>query len=169
MSLSIYEISVPVFVRKLGVLSRLLAKGEAHAAASGMAPAEILEAKLAPNMYNLIRQVQTACDAAKFGAARLAGITPPSHPDTETSFAELQARIKSVLDFLNGLDQAAFEGAENKPVALKTGSGDLSFDGKGYLLTFALPHFYFHIVTAYDILRHKGVELVKGNYLGLKD
>lgn len=169
MSLSMYEISVPVFVRNLNVLSKLLTKGEAHAAAHGMAPAEILEAKLAPNMYNLIRQVQTACDAAKFGAARLAGVTPPSNPDTETTFAELQARIKVTLDFLNSLDKAAFDGAESKPIAIKTGSGDLSFDGKGYLLTFALPHFQFHIVTAYDILRHKGVELVKGHYLGLKD
>lgn len=167
MSLSMYQASVPVFARMLDMLSKLLTKAEAHAAAHGMTPADLLEARLAPDMYPLTRQIQAACDAAKFGAARPAGVTPPSHPDTETSFAELQARIKAVQDFISGIGEAAFAGAETRSVALKTGSGELSFTGQDYLLSFALPNFYFHAVTAYDILRHKGLPLVKRDYLNL--
>ncbi|MCW0234780.1 MAG: DUF1993 domain-containing protein [Ferrovibrio sp.] len=167
MSLSMYQASVPVFARSLRMLSNLLAKAEAHAAAQGMKPEELLEARLAPDMYALTRQIQAACDAAKFGAARPAGVTPPSHPDTETSFAELQARITAVLDFINGIGEAAFAGSETRPVSLKTGSGELSFTGQEYLLGFALPNFFFHAVTAYDILRHKGLPLVKRDFLNL--
>lgn len=167
MSLSMYQASVPVFARSLNMLSKLLAKAEAHAAANGLKPEDLLEARLAPDMYALTRQIQAACDAAKFGAARPAGITPPSHPDTETTFAELQARIKAVLDFINGIDETAFMGAETRPVALKTGSGELSFTGQDYLISFALPNFFFHAVTAYDILRHKGLPLVKRDFLNL--
>lgn len=167
MSLSMYQASVPVFARGLSMLSKLLTKAEAHAAANGLSPADLLEARLAPDMYALTRQIQAACDAAKFGAARPAGVTPPSHPDTETSFAELQARIKAVLDFINGIGEAAFEGAETRAVALKTGSGELSFTGQDYLTGFALPNFFFHAVTAYDILRHKGLPLVKRDFLNL--
>ncbi len=167
MSLSMYQASVPVFARSLNMLSKLLAKAEAHAAANGLKPEDLLEARLAPDMYALTRQIQAACDAAKFGAARPAGVTPPSHPDTETTFAELQARIKAVLDFINGIDETAFMGAESRPVALKTGSGELSFTGQDYLISFALPNFFFHAVTAYDILRHKGLPLVKRDFLNL--
>jgi hypothetical protein len=167
MSLSMYQASVPVFARGLSMLSKLLTKAEAHAAANGLSPADLLEARLAPDMYALTRQIQAACDAAKFGAARPAGVTPPSHPDTETSFAELQARIKAVLDFINGIGEAAFEGAETRAVALKTGSGELSFTGQDYLVSFALPNFFFHAVTAYDILRHRGLPLVKRDFLNL--
>jgi hypothetical protein len=167
MSLSMYQASVPVFARSLNMLSKLLTKAEAHAAANGLKPEDLLEARLAPDMYALTRQIQAACDAAKFGAARPAGVTPPSHPDTETTFAELQARIKAVLDFINSIDETAFMGAESRPVALKTGSGELSFTGQDYLISFALPNFFFHAVTAYDILRHKGLPLVKRDFLNL--
>jgi hypothetical protein len=167
MSLSMYQASVPAFIRSLNMLSKLLGKAEAHAAANGLKPEDLLEARLAPDMYALTRQIQAACDAAKFGVARPAGVTPPSHPDTETSFAELQARIKAVLDFINGVGEAAFEGAETRAVTLKTGSGELNFSGQDYLLGFALPNFYFHAVTAYDILRHKGLPLVKRDFLNL--
>lgn len=167
MSLSMYEASVPVFAKELTVLSKLLEKGEAHVAARGLEPAELLEARLAPDMYALTRQVQAACDAAKFGSARPAGVTPPSNPDTETTFAELQARIKAMLDFINGIDKAAFDGAATRPVTVKTGSGELNFTGQNYLLGFALPNFFFHMVTAYDILRHKGVEIGKRDFLAL--
>lgn len=167
MSLSMYQAAVPVFTRMLDMLSKLLTKAEAHAAAQGLNPADLLEARLAPDMYPLTRQIQVACDAAKFGVARPAGVTPPSHPDTETTFAELQARIKAVREFIGGVDAAAFAGAETRPVTLKTGSGELSFNGQDYLLSFALPNFYFHAVTAYDILRHKGLPLVKRDYLNL--
>jgi hypothetical protein len=162
-----YQASVPVFTRMLDMLSKLLTKAEAYAAANGLKPEDLLEARLAPGMYPLTRQIQAAADAAKFGAARPAGVTPPSHPDTETSFAELQARLKAVREFISGIGEAAFEGAETRPVALKTGSGELNFTGQDYLLGFALPNFYFHAVTAYDILRHKGLPLVKRDYLNL--
>lgn len=167
MSISLYQAAVPVFTRSLAMLSAILAKGEAHAAANGLAPSELLEARLAPDMYALTRQIQAAADAAKFGAARPAGVTPPSNPDTETTFAELQARIKAMVDFINGIDEAAFEGAETRPVVVKTANGELKFTGQSYLLTFALPNFFFHAVTAYDILRHKGVALVKRDFLNL--
>jgi len=165
MSLSMYQASVPVFARALGVLSRLLEKGEAHATAQGLTPADLLEARLAPDMYPLTRQIQAACDAAKFGSARPAGATPPSNPDTETTFAELRARIKTTLDFINGIGEAAFDGAETRPVTVKTGGGELNFTGQSYLLSFALPNFFFHVVTAYDILRHKGVVIGKRDFL----
>lgn len=167
MSLSMYDASVPVFAKALTVLSKLLEKGEAHVAAQGLAPADLLEARLAPDMYALTRQVQAACDAAKFGSARPAGVTPPSNPDTETTFAELQARIKAMLDFITGIDKAAFDEAATRPVTVKTGGGELNFTGQNYLLGFALPNFFFHIVTAYDILRHKGVEIGKRVFLAL--
>ena len=167
MSLSMYDAAVPVFTRALKTLSKLLEKGEAFAAAKGLAPAEMLEAKLAPDMYPLTRQVQTACDAAKFGAARTAGVTPPSNPDTESTFAELQARIKATLDFIGGIDKAAYADAAARPVTIKAGGGELNFTGQDYLLNFALPNFFFHVVTAYDILRHKGVEIGKRDYLSL--
>lgn len=167
MSLSMYDASVPVFARALTTLSKLLEKGAAHAAAKGVAPAEMLDARLAPDMYPLTRQVQTACDAAKFGAARTAGVAPPSNPDTETTFAELQARIKTTLDFISGIDKAAYADAATRPVTVKTGGGELKFTGQDYLLNFALPNFFFHVVTAYDILRHKGVEIGKRDFLSL--
>jgi hypothetical protein len=167
MSLSLYQASVPVFSRALGLLSTLLTKAEAHAAANGMKLEELLEARLAPDMYTFTRQIQAAADAAKFGAARPAGVAPPSHPDTETTVAELQSRIKAVLDFINGIGEAAYDGAETRPVVVKTGSGELNFTGQSYLLGFALPNFFFHVVTAYDILRHKGVALTKRDFLNL--
>ncbi|MFC3677027.1 DUF1993 domain-containing protein [Ferrovibrio xuzhouensis] len=167
MSLSMYDASVPVFAKALTVLSTLLDKGEAHAAAHSLAPTELLEARLAPDMYALTRQVQAACDAAKFGSARPAGVTPPSNPDTEATFAELHGRIQATLDFITGIDKAAFNEAAARPVTVKTGGGELNFTGQNYLLGFALPNFFFHIVTAYDILRHKGVEIGKRDFLAL--
>ncbi|WP_341897670.1 DUF1993 domain-containing protein [Ferrovibrio terrae] len=167
MSLSMYQASVPVFARTLGALSKILAKGEAHAAASSLIPSDLLDARLAPDMYTLTRQIQAACDAAKFGAARPAGVTPPSNPDTERGFAELQARITATLDFINGIGEAAFAGAEERPVVVKAGSIELNFTGQSYLLTFALPNFFFHATTAYDILRHRGVPLAKRDFLNL--
>ncbi|WP_341704777.1 DUF1993 domain-containing protein [Ferrovibrio sp.] len=167
MSLSMYDASVPVFTRALEILARLLEKGEAHAAAAGQAPADMLEARLAPDMYPLTRQIQAACDAAKFGSARPAGVAPPSDPDTEASFAELQARIRKTLDFIGAIDRAAYDEAATRPVTVKTGQSEMKFTGRDYLLGFAVPNFFFHVVTAYDILRHKGVQIGKRDYLGL--
>lgn len=168
MSISLYDASVPVFTRALKVLSNLLVKTEAFAAEKGVAVSDLLEARLAPDMFTLTRQIQAACDAAKFGVARPSGVTPPSNPDTEKTVAELQARIKATLDFIGSVDAKAFEGAETRPVTLKTAAGELPFTGKDYLLAFAIPNFFFHAVTTYDILRHKGLALEKKDYLALR-
>ena len=166
MSLSIHRASIPVLVRGLRNLSHILPKGEAHAAAKGLAPATLIEASLAPDMYNLARQVQLASDSAKGCGARLAGIDNPSFADTETSFAELQARIEKTIAFLQSIAEAQLDGAETRQVTLKLRGGERHFTGADYLFNFVLPNFFFHVTTAYDILRHKGVELGKPDYLG---
>lgn len=166
MSLSIYQISVPVFIRMLGNLSALLAKAEAHAQAKNIDPSVFLNARLAPDMFPLSRQVQIASDAAKGCGARLAGVDIPSFADDEKSFAELQARIAKTVDFLKGLKPEQFEGAENRDISIKTPSRELQFKGLDFLLHFANANFYFHVTTTYAILRHNGVEIGKMDFLG---
>ncbi|WP_374383179.1 DUF1993 family protein [Dongia sp.] len=166
MSLSIYRASIPVLVRGLKNLSHLLTKGEAYAAAKGLPASALIEASLAPDMYNLARQVQLASDSAKGCGARLAGIENPSFADTETTFADLQARIEKTVAFLQSITEAQLDGADTRQVTMKLRSGEKHFVGADYLFNFVLPNFYFHVTTAYDILRHKGVELGKPDYLG---
>jgi hypothetical protein len=166
MSLSIYEVSVPVFVRMLGNLAAVLGKGAASAEARSIDPLVLTAARLAPDMFPLSRQVQIACDAAKGGAARLAVIEPPSHPDVETTFPELLARIESTIAFLNTIPEERFQGAETRTVTLKLRGTEMVLPGATFLLNFALPNFYFHVSTAYDILRHNGVGLGKADFLG---
>jgi uncharacterized protein len=161
MSISMYRASIPVFIRALTNLSAILKKGEAHAGSTSF-----IDARLAPDMLTLAGQVQRASDAAKAGAARLAGIDNPSFPDTEKTFAELQARIKKTVDFLQGVKAAQIDGSEQKTIEMKAGGRELKFTGLDYLLGFALPNFYFHVTTAYAILRHKGVQIGKMDYLG---
>lgn len=166
MPLSMYQASVPVFQRQLGVLSQLLHKGQAHAQAQGQEPAVLLQARLAPDMFPLTRQVQSASDAAKFGAARLAGIAPPRFEDTETTFDELQARIAATLDFLSTVQPDQIDGSEGRSIVLKVGGREMPFEGQPYLLGFVLPNFFFHVTTAYAILRHQGVAVGKRDFLG---
>lgn len=166
MSLSMYEASIPVLTRMLANLSSLLKKAEANAAARGIDPKVFIDSRLAPDMYPLARQVQIASDMAKGCAARLAGVEVPSWADTETSFDELQARIAKTQEFLKGIDAAQLEGSETRTVVLKMRSGDISFSGRDYLLGFAMPNFYFHVTTAYAILRHNGVDVGKMDFLG---
>ncbi|MCJ1884037.1 DUF1993 family protein [Pseudomonas sp. LA21] len=166
MSFSIYQASVPVFIRMLGNLSAILAKAAAHAEAKSIDPSVLINARLAPDMFPLARQVQIASDSAKGAGARLAGVEVPSYPDEETTFAELQARISRTIDFLNTLKPEQFEGAENRTIELKLRTREISFSGADFLLGFVNPNFYFHITTAYDILRHNGVEVGKMDYLG---
>lgn len=166
MSLSIYQISVPVFIRMLGNLSAILAKAEAHAQAKNIDPSVFLNARLAPDMFALTRQVQIASDAAKGCGARLAGVDIPSFADEEKSFADLQARIARTVDFLKGLKPEQFEGAENRDITIKTPSRELQFKGLDFLLHFANANFYFHVTTTYAILRHNGVEIGKMDFLG---
>ncbi len=166
-TLSMYAASVPVLQRALGNLKHLLEKAEAHAQAQGYDPAVLLQARLYPDMYPLLRQVQLVTDSAKFAPARLAGVESPRFDDDETSFAQLQARLDRAIEYLGTFTPAQLEGSETRRVTLSTRTrGDLEFDGRGYLLGFVLPNVFFHVSTAYAILRHNGVPLGKLDYLG---
>lgn len=166
MTLSMYQATVPVFARGLENLASILAKAAAHAEAKKIEPSVFLNARLAPDMFPFSRQVQIASDAAKGCIARLAGIEVPSYPDTETTFPELQERLAKTIAFVKGFTAAQIDGSEERNVTLKMRSGDVTFRGQAYLLNLALPNFFFHLTTAYDILRHNGVEVGKMDYLG---
>jgi hypothetical protein len=166
MTISMYQASVPVLLRQLANLSAILAKGEAHAAASHIDPAAMLAARLAPDMFPLIRQVQSASDGAKGGAARLAGIEPPSFPDDEVTFADLQARIARTVAFLETITPAQVDGGEDRAITLQAGPREFHFTGQNFLLQFVLPNVFFHCTTAYALLRHQGVPIGKIDYLG---
>jgi hypothetical protein len=166
MSLSFYQASVPVFLRGFDNLSLLLDKAAAHVALSGAPEATLVEARLAPDMYPLARQVQIASDAAKGCAARLAGVDVPSFADDETTLEQLKARIARTVDFLKSVDSAAINAGEDRIIEIKLGGVPTPFTAQAYLLGFAMPNFYFHLTTVYAILRHNGVPLGKMDYLG---
>jgi hypothetical protein len=166
MPFSMYDITVPAFLRGFANLSAILAKAEAHAEATGLDPKTYLDARLAPDMLPLTGQVQRASDAAKGCVVRLGAIENVSLPDTETSFPELQARIAATVTLLKAISPSQLDGAEDRKVELKLRDQTVTFDGRSYATGFALPNFYFHIVTAYDVLRHKGLEIGKRDYLG---
>ena len=166
MSLSMYDVSVPVLVRGLKNLSHLLDKGLASAQARKIDPSVLVNARLAPDMHPLRRQVQIASDSAKGAASRLAGVETPSWPDTETTFADLQARIKKTIDYLEGFKADQINGAEDRTITMNLGGGEVGFTGQEFLMGFVLPNFFFHVTTAHDILRHNGVEIGKRDYLG---
>lgn len=166
MSLTMYQASIPAFVRMLGNLSAILDKAAAHAEAKKIDPSIFINARLAPDMFPLSRQVQIATDMVKGCAARLAGIEVPRYEDTETTFAELQARIAQTKEFLQSVSTQQIDGSENRPIILKFGSRELSFLGQAYLLDFVIPNFHFHLTTAYAILRHNGVDIGKKDYTG---
>jgi hypothetical protein len=161
-----FKASVPVFTRQLANLSAILHKAEAHAVTRKIDPAVFINARLAPDMFPLSRQVQSASDSAKGCAARLAGVEIPSFADTEATFPELQARITKTMTFLQSLGPELIDGSEDRTIVLKLRGREVSFSGQNYLLSFALPNFLFHAVTAYDILRHNGLEIGKTDYLG---
>lgn len=166
MSLSMYQASVPVFVHMLGALSHVLSKAEANAAERKIDPQVLVNARLAPDMFPLKGQVQLASDHAKGAPSRLAGRESPRYEDTEATFAELQARISKTLDYLGTFAETDFEGAETRAIVMKGRQRELNFTGLDYLQRFALPNFFFHVTTAYDILRHNGVPLSKSDFLG---
>jgi len=166
MSYSIYEASVVPMARALGNLSKILDKAEAQAKAEGKLPADLINASLIADMKPLPFQIQSASDAAKFAAARLAGIDAPSMPDTETTFAELKERLAKTIAYLNSVKPDQFKGAEDREVVLKFPNGEMKFTGRDYLANFALPNFFFHVTTAYAILRHKGIAIGKMDFLG---
>jgi len=166
MTLSMYQASVPVLARMFNNLAAILTKAEADAAARKIEPSVFIAARLAPDMYPFSRQIQIASDAAKGGVARLAGIEPPAFPDTETTFAELQERIRKTVDFVQSVTAAQIDGSEEKTITLKFPGREVTFPGQVFLLNFTLPNVFFHITTAYDILRHNGVALGKMDFLG---
>ncbi|MET0379273.1 MAG: DUF1993 domain-containing protein [Spongiibacteraceae bacterium] len=166
MTLSLYHVSAPELARMLGNLKAILQKAEAHAEAKKIEPDALLLARLYPDMLPLLRQVQVACDNAKGGAARLAGVAVPAHEDNEKTFADLGARIDKTVAFINTLQPAQFEGAEDRKIELTFPGITLNFTGLTYLNNFVLPNFHFHVTTAYAILRHNGLEIGKGDYLG---
>ncbi|MDP2312642.1 MAG: DUF1993 domain-containing protein [Pseudomonadota bacterium] len=163
--MSLYDASVPQLVKMLGNMERWLDKAAEHAAAKKFDVDTLLAARLAPDQYALVRQIQAACDAAKFAGARLAGKEAPVHPDTETTVAQLRARIQSVIAFLGTLTPADFDGAARRPVTLSFMPG-MVIDGTDYLNELAIPNFYFHATTAYAILRHNGVNVGKSDFIG---
>jgi hypothetical protein len=161
-----YQASAPRFVNILKNLSTILDKAQAHAEARKIDPAALTAYRLFPDMFPLTRQVQVACDMAKGAVARLAGVEVPKHEDTEQTFTELKARIARTIDFINSIKPAQLDGTEDKEILLKIGGQELKFKGMQYLLGFAYPNFYFHVTTAYNILRHNGVEIGKKDYVG---
>lgn len=166
MSISMFDASVPGFLRILRALDGILVKAESHAAAKKIDPAVLLALRLYPDMFALTRQVQIATDHAKGAVARLAGLEVPKYEDTEQSFDELHARIAKTIAFIESVSAAQIDGSEERDILIKAGPRELSFKGQIYLTGFALPNFHFHVVTAYNILRHNGVEIGKPDFLG---
>jgi uncharacterized protein len=160
-----YDASIPVFIHFLNGLAALLRKAETHAQAKKLEPDAFLLARLFPDMFTFTKQVQLACDFAKGTSARLAGVTAPSHPDDEKTFDELHDRIRKTVDFLRGLKKEQFADAAERSVTFKAQGKDVVVKGAQYLSNVGLPNFYFHVTTAYALLRHNGVEIGKSDFL----
>jgi hypothetical protein len=166
MKISMYQASVPVFVHSLNNLASILEKGAAYAEAKKIDPAVLVSARLFPDMFPLVRQVQIASDSAKGGAARLAGVEPPAFEDNEKTFPDLIARVQKTVAYLQTLTPAQIDGSEDKTVTWQTRTSSKSMQGLPYLHSHVIPNLYFHETTAYNILRHNGVELGKKDFLG---
>ncbi len=161
-----YAMSVPIYVKTLGSLSTILDKAAAHAEARKIDPAVLLAARLFPDMFPLTRQVQLASDFAKGSVSRLVGREPPKYEDNETTIAQLKDRIARTIELLRGFSENDLAGAESREVVLKIRDQVHTYQGLQYLSHVALPNFFFHATTAYDILRHNGVELGKRDFIG---
>ena len=166
MTISMYQTSAPRFVAILTSLSALLDRAQAHVDAKKIDQSAILGFRLYPDMLSMTRQVQIACDSAKGGVARLAGVEIPKHEDNETTIAELNARIAKTIAFIQTFKPEQIDGTEDKTIVMKLGPNEVTFKGQQFLLNFATPNVYFHVVTAYNILRHNGVEVGKRDFLG---
>ena len=163
----LYTASIPVFKQMLAGLQTVLRKAQAHTVERKIDPNALLQARLFPDMFPLLRQVQVVCDFATSVAARLAGVDVVKMQDTELSFDDLQARINNALAYLDGLNESQFVEAATREIITQAGTPkEKRFSGQSYLLTYGLPHFFFHTTTAYAILRHNGVEVGKKDYLG---
>ena len=166
MALSMYQASIPQLEKMLTNLSNILKKGEEFAKVKNIDGSVLINARLAPDMFPLAKQVQIACDQVKNGMARLAGIEPPAFDDNETTFAQLQERIAKTITFAKSITPAQLDGSETKEIRFSIKEWKFEFVGEQYLLTWIIPNFYFHVTTAYNILRHNGVEIGKADYLG---
>lgn len=166
MSLSMYQASIPVFLRALENLGNVLRKGEAFALEKGIEPGLLLQQRLIVDMLPLVRQVQIATDLAKNGGFRLAGIDPPKFEDDEATFAQLHARLDRAATLLRELQPAQVDGSEARPITLQMRTGEMHFDGQSYLLDFSIPNLFFHCTTAYAILRVAGVPIGKPDFMG---
>lgn len=167
MTISLHAASVPVFQQLLGSLGQVLAKAEAHATERKIDPDALLQARLFPDMFPLLKQVQIACDFARGVSGRLAAAELPVIDAGQKTFADLQALIAATLDFIGGLDSASFDGADTREIVLRPGTPkERRMPGQDYLLHYGLPQFFFHVTTAYDLLRHNGVEVGKRDFMG---
>ena len=165
MKISVHAVSVDLLANTLANLSHLLDKGHAHAVARKYDPGLLLAARLAPDMFPLTRQVQIASDMSKFGVSRLAGVEAPKFEDREQTFEELRARISRTIDFIKGVPSSALEGTEDRIIKVPLRDRTLEFKGLDYLVRWVLPNVFFHVTTAYAILRHAGVEVGKNDFL----
>ena len=166
MTISMYQASVPVFVRALTSLADVLHKGEAHATALKADPDGLLQQRLIFDMFPLLKQIQIACDVCARGAARLAGVEPKPFPDNEKTLAEARDRIIRTIDYVKGFRADQIDGSESRHIHMKTRRGELDFNGQDYLLGYTIPTLYFHCTTAYDILRVAGAQIGKQDFLG---
>ncbi|HXA48425.1 MAG TPA: DUF1993 domain-containing protein [Burkholderiaceae bacterium] len=167
MTISLYAASVPVFKQMLNSTSAILSKAEQHAAAKNIEPSALLQDRLFPDMFPLIRQVQIAADFARGVSARLAGVDVPKFDDNEQSFADLQALLTKTVAFIEGIAPAQIDGQEAREIVTRPGTPkEKKFNGQSYLLSYGLPQFFFHITTAYAILRHNGLEVGKRDFMG---
>jgi len=167
MTISLYAASVPVFQQMLGATAAILAKAEAHVTAKGIDPNALLQARLFPDMFPLVKQVQITAEFARSVPARLSGKDVPAADGKEQSFADLQALIQQTLTYLDGFTPAQIDGQEGREIVLRPGTPkERKFLGQGYVLQYALPQFFFHVTTTYAILRHNGIEVGKKDYMG---
>ena len=166
MTISMYQASVPRFVNILGNLSNILDKTQAHVDAKKIADASLTAYRLFPDMLPLTTQVQIACDAAKGVVARLAGVAIPAFDDNEATLADLKARVAKTIAFIQTITPAQIDGTEDKDIVIKRGEKETQYKGMQFLLGHAIPNFYFHVTTTYNILRHNGVEIGKRDFLG---
>lgn len=166
MAISMYQVSLPIYVRQLGGLAGCLKKAQALYAEKKYDESTLLSYRLYPDMFNFTKQVQASTDHARNGAARLAGLEPPKYEDNEKSLADLIARVEKTIAFLNTIKPEQVDGSEEKTITLKMRDRELSFIGLPFLLTQSMPNFYFHITTAYNIMRHNGVEIGKKDFRG---
>ncbi len=166
MSITLHSASVPIFTRMLGNLLVWLDKAEAHATAKKFDPSVLLATRLAPDMLPFTTQIQIACDAAKFGVSRIAGVDAPKFDDKEASFAELRERVRKTIDFVASVPASQIDGKEEAELIVPRRSGPVTWKAEAYMKNHVLPNFFFHLTTAYALLRHNGVDLGKSDFLG---